>query len=333
MNIIYILQRTLQLLLIVFVAVTINFIIPRLIPGDPVETALATKIAVSGTVSVDVEKVAEAYRAKFGLDQPLWKQYLNYWNDLLHLELGVSLVNFPEPVISGIRSALPWTIGLLSVATLISFFLGSFFGALFAWPGTPTSFNVFVSVLMLLSTIPFFLLGIILLSILVVELGLFPPGGGYSPTRIIGFNLETALDILYHSFVPGLALVLGGIGAWALVMRAMMISVLGEDYVTFAEAKGLSSRRIFLWYGVRNALLPQMTLLALALGSVIGGTVLVEVIFSYPGIGTLLFSAIASKDYFVIQGIVFILIVTLALALFVIDLLYPLLDPRIRYNN
>lgn len=333
MTIRYLVQRTLQLVLIVFIAVTINFILPRLIPGDPIETALATKIAVSGNLSVDVQKVAEAYRAKFGLDQPLWKQYINYWGDLFRLELGVSLVNFPQTVISQIRSALPWTLGLMTVATLIAFGLGSIIGALLAWPRTPRIFHLLVSPLMLLSTIPFFLLGIILLWLFAVEWRVFPAGGGFSPTRIPGFDLGTVLDVVAHSILPALALVLGGVGAWALGMRAMMVSVLGEDYVTFAEAKGLPPRRIFLWYGMRNALLPQVTQLALALGAVLGGTVLVEAMFSYPGIGTLLFAAIAGKDYFVIQGIVLMLILALAGALFVIDLVYPLLDPRIRYHQ
>ena len=332
MTIRYIVQRTLQLLLIVFIAVTINFILPRLIPGDPVEAALSTKIAVSGNISVDVQKVAQQYRAKFGLDKPVWQQYLNYWNDIFHMNLGVSLVNFPETVIAEIRSALPWTLGLLTVATLIAFTIGSLCGALLAWPRTPGWFHALVAPFMLLSTIPFFLLGIILLSVLAGDLRLFPSGGGFSPTRIAGYDLATALDIGYHSMLPALSLVLGGIGAWALGMRAMMVSVLGEDYVTFAEAKGLSSRRIFLMYGMRNALLPQVTQLALALGAVIGGTVLVEAMFSYPGIGTLLFAAIAGKDYFVIQGIVLMLILALAVALFIIDLIYPLLDPRIRYQ-
>ncbi|HXF64081.1 MAG TPA: ABC transporter permease [Caldilineaceae bacterium] len=333
MTIAYLVQRIFQLLLIVVIAVTINFILPRLIPGDPVETALATKIAVSGNVSVDVQKVAEAYRAKFGLDQPLWKQYLNYWQDILRLDFGVSLVDFPEPVINQIRSALPWTVGLLTMATLISFVLGSILGALLAWPRTPAIFQPLVSPLLLLSTIPYFLLGIILLWLFAVEWRLFPAGGGFSPTRIPGRDLGTVLDILYHSILPALSLVLGAVGAWAIGMRAMMISVLGEDYVTFAEAKGLPARRIFLWYGMRNALLPQVTQLALALGGVIGGAVLVEAMFSYPGIGTLLFSAIAGKDYFVIQGIVLMLILSLAGALFIIDLIYPLLDPRIRYHR
>jgi peptide/nickel transport system permease protein len=333
MSITYIVQRTLQLLLIVFVAVTINFILPRLIPGDPIESALATKIAVSGNVSVDVEKVAEAYRAKFGLDQPIWRQYINYWGDIFRFDLGVSLVHFPETVLSRIRAALPWTVSLMMVATLIAFGLGTLFGALLAWPRTPAVFHVLVSPLLLLSTIPFFLLGIILLSIFAVEWRIFPPGGGFSPTLILGRNMESALDILYHAMLPALSIVLGSVGGWAIGMRAMMISVLGEDYVGFAEAKGLNPRRIFMWYGIRNALLPQVTQLALALGAVFGGTVLVEAMFSYPGIGTLLFSAIAGKDYFVIQGIVLILILASAGALFIIDLIYPLLDPRIRYHR
>ena len=333
MSITYFVQRTAQLILIVFIAITINFILPRMIPGDPVESALTTKIALSGNVSVDVQKVAEAYRAKFGLDKPLWQQYLNYLNDILHLEFGVSLVKFPETVISQIRSAMPWTIGLMIVSTIASFTVGSILGALYVWPSTPKLFHILVSPFMLLSTIPFFLLGIILLSLFATELQIFPAGGGFSPTLIRGFNLQTVLDILHHSMLPALSIILGSLGPWALGMRAMMITILGEDYVAFAEAKGLHPRRVFLWYGMRNAMLPQVTQLALALGSVLGGTVLVEAIFSYPGIGTLLFAAIATKDYFVIQGIVLILIFALAGSLFIIDMIYPLLDPRIRYSN
>jgi peptide/nickel transport system permease protein len=333
MSILYIVQRLIQLFLIVFVAMTINFILPRLIPGDPIETALATKIAVSGNVSVDVEKVAEAYRAKFGLDQPLWRQYINYWQDILRFDLGVSLVHFPETVNKRIGAALPWTLGLMVVSTIIAFAIGSILGALLAWPRTPPVFHVFASPFLLLSTIPFFLLGLILLFLFAVEWRIFPAGGGFSPTRIPGRDVATAIDILYHSLLPALSIVLGTIGVWALGMRALMVSVMGEDYVAFAEAKGLHPRRVFLWYGMRNALLPQVTQLALALGAVLGGTVLVEAMFSYPGVGTLLFSAIAGKDYFVIQGIVLMLILALAGTLFVIDLIYPLLDPRIRYQR
>lgn len=333
MSIHYIVQRLAQLLLIVFIAVTINFILPRLIPGDPIEAALATKIAVSGNVSVDVQKVAEAYRAKFGLDQPLWRQYINYWGDIFRFDLGVSLVHFPETVQTRIGGALPWTLGLMVMSTLIAFLIGSVSGALLAWPRTPAIFHALASPFLLLSTIPFFLLGLILLFLFAVEWRIFPAGGGFSPTRIPGRDVGTAIDILYHSLLPGLSIVLGTVGIWAIGMRALMVSVMSEDYVTFAEAKGLHPQRIFLWYGMRNALLPQVTQLALALGGVLGGTVLVEAMFSYPGVGTLLFSAIAGKDYFVIQGIVLMLILALAGTLFLIDLIYPILDPRIRYQR
>jgi peptide/nickel transport system permease protein len=160
----------------------------------------------------------------------------------------------------------------------------------------------------------------------------FPPGGGFDPVAVRGYNLATAIDIGYHALLPAISLVLGAAGFWALGMRSLMVSVLGEDYINFAEAKGLPAGRIFLWYGMRNALLPQVTSLAIALGSIVSGTVLVEAIFNYPGLGGLLYAAITNKDYFVIQGLVVILIFTLAVALFIVDVLYPLVDPRIRYR-
>ena len=333
MSLDYLLARIGQLLLIVFLAITINFLIPRALPGDPIESALQTRMAMTGSYDVNIQEVARVYRAKFGLDKPLWQQYLNYWSDIVHLELGVSLVDFPQPVISKVRGALPWTLGLLGMSTLIDFSLGTLLGALGAWPRTPRFIRAALPPFMLLSAVPFFLLGIMLISIFAVELRVFPPAGGFDPILIVRFNLPTILDILYHAILPALSLVLGGIGAWALGMRAMMVSTLGEDYITFAEAKGLSARRVFFWYGMRNALLPQVTRLAVALGSILSGAVLVEAIFSYPGLGGLLVGAISGKDYFVIQGIVLMLILALALALFVVDLIYPLIDPRIRYGR
>jgi peptide/nickel transport system permease protein len=328
----YVAKRTFQLLLIVFIAVTFNFLIPRMIPGDPVESALQTKIAVSGSVSVDVQAVAAAYRAKFGLDKPLWLQYLNYWGGIFSRDLGVSLVDFPQPVIEKIQAAIPWTLGLLSLSTAIAFALGSVLGALLAWPRAPRALHILVPPFMLLSSVPFFLLAIVLVFTFSVVVPWFPPGGGFDPVLILRFDLPTALDVLYHAVLPALALVLGSVGFWALGMRALTVSVLGEDYITFAESKGLPPQRVFLWYGMRNALLPQITSLAIALGSILSGAVLVEAIFNYPGLGGILFTAIAGKDYFVIQGIVLMLIFALALALFVVDLIYPLVDPRIRYQ-
>lgn len=177
----YVFKRILQLLLIVFIAVSFNFLIPRLIPGDPVESALRTKIAMSGSVSVDVQAVAASYRAKFGLDKPLWLQYFNYWGGIFSRDLGVSLVDFPQPVIQKIQSALPWTLGLLTVSTIISFALGSILGALIAWPRAPAFLHILVPPFMLLSSVPFFLLAIVLVFTFSVLVPWFPTGRRLRP--------------------------------------------------------------------------------------------------------------------------------------------------------
>jgi peptide/nickel transport system permease protein len=161
-------------------------------------------------------------------------------------------------------------------------------------------------------------------------LRLLPPAAGFSPSLILGWNLRSAIDVAQHAVLPALSIVLGAIGFWALGSRALMVGVLGEDYITYAEAKGLPPRRIFLRYGVRNSLLPQITALAIALGTVVSGAVLVEAIFAYPGLGGLLYDAVKANDIFVINGVVTVLILTLGIAVFVIDLMLPVLDPRIR---
>ena len=326
----YLATRFGQLLLIVFIAVSINFIIPRLLPGDPVQTALARLQTSGGAQSMDIQAVSAAYRARYGLDAPIWQQYINYWIDLFRRDLGVSFANFPEKVTTMLGNALPWSVGLLATATLLAFVTGSLLGAKLAWPGAGRGFKAFVPLMMILTSIPFYLLAIILIYIFAVELRWLPPAGGMPTTSIMRFDWATFRDILRHAILPIMSIVLGNIGFWALGMRSQMINVLGEDYITFAEAKGLHPSRIFLWYGMRNALLAQITALALALGTVVSGAVLVEVIFNYPGLGSLLYVAIRGQDYFVIQGVVLMLIVSLAVMLFIVDLLYPLLDPRIR---
>ena len=326
----YLATRFGQLLLIVFVAVSVNFIIPRLLPGDPVATALARLQASGGAQSIDIQAVADAYREKYGLDRDLITQYVNYWADLFRLDLGVSFSNFPQEVSTMIGFALPWSVGLLATATLIAFVVGSLLGARLAWPGAGRPIRSIVPLMMILTSIPFYLLAIILIYFFAVVLRWLPPAGGVDTTPDVRLDLATTQDVLRHALLPCLAIVLGNIGFWALGMRSQMVSVLGDDYITFAEAKGLHPRRIFVWYGMRNALLPQVTALALSLGSVVSGAVLVEVIFNYPGLGNLLYVAIRGQDYFVIQGVVLMLIVTLAVLLFLVELLYPLLDPRIR---
>jgi peptide/nickel transport system permease protein len=329
----YIGRRVVQLLLVIWVATTVNFMVPRLIPGDPVQSMLAQMQVSGGQASFDAEALAAEYNRKFGLDEPLWNQYINYWADLAKGDLGVSLRNSSQSVISKISSALPWSVGLLLVATLIAFVVGSVLGALLVWPRTPRIVGWLASPLLLLSTVPYYLLAIMLIYIFAIVFKMFPPANGFSPTTILGFNWNSAVDIANHAVLPALSIVLGAVGFWALGMRSLMVNVLGEDYITFAESKGLKRSRIFLRYGMRNALLPQVTALALALATVVSGAILVEAIFNYPGLGGLLYGAVLGKDIFVINGVVTVLILSLAFTVFLIDLLYPLIDPRIRHSR
>jgi peptide/nickel transport system permease protein len=327
-------KRFLIFLLIVFLGTSLIFFLPKLAPGrDPVAERLAMLAAQGGVDAREINAMAEAYREKFGLDKPLWQQYLSFMSDILRLDFGYSLALYPTKVIDLIRQALPWTIALLSVSTALAFGIGTLLGGLLGWSRTPRAFRIVVSPFLLMSTIPYYLLGLVLIYIFAFKLKLFPLGGGAQYGVVPTFTLEYVLDVLHHSILPALSIVLAGIGAWALGMRGMMITTLGEDYITLAQARGLSDRRIFFGYATRNALLPQMTALALAVGGIVSGSLLVEAIFRYPGIGSVLFRAISGFDYFVIYGVVFFIIVTIGLATFVLDLVYPLLDPRIRYKR
>lgn len=325
----YVAQRLGIMLLVIFLAVSINFALPRLMPGDPVEAQLNQLMASGGGAVGDVGAMVESYRARFGLDRPVWQQYLFYWESVFRLDLGSSLTNYPERVSDAILGGLPWTLGLLGFATLVSFAVGTLLGGLMGWPRAPRFLRGFGSGVALLSSVPYFLIGMILLYVFAIVFRLFPAGGGMPFGASAGLDWQTLRGIAWHGTLPALSIIAAEIGAWALGMRGMMVSVLGEDYITLADAKGLKPGRIFFWYGMRNALLPQVTKLALSLGHIVSGAILVEVIFSYPGIGFRLYQAIQSKDYFVIQGIVLLLSVSIAIAMFVLDLIYPLVDPRI----
>lgn len=324
----YVLRRFGIMLLVIFLAVSINFMLPRMMPGDPVEAQLNQLMAMGGGVS-DVTAMVESYRARFGLDQPILTQYLAYWQSIFSLDLGVSLAAYPERVTEAILAGLPWTLGLLGFATIVSFVIGSLLGGLMGWPRAPRALRIFGNGVVILSSVPYFLVGMILLYLFAIVFRWFPAGGGLPFGMQVGFNWPTISAIAWHATLPALSIITAEIGAWALGMRGMLVSVLGDDYIALADAKGLKPRRIFLRYGMRNALLPQLTKLALALGHIVSGAILVEVIFSYPGIGFRLYQAIQSKDYFVIQGIVLLLSVSIAVAMFILDLIYPLIDPRI----
>ncbi len=225
---------------------------------------------------------------------------------------------------------MPWTIGLLLTTTVLAFLIGTVLGALTVWQQAPRLFQLLVPLLMIFSAIPFYLIGLTLIYVFANLLQWLPLGGGMGIRTMPSLSLSFVMEILYHSILPALSILLASVGVWALSMRGMMVTVQGEDYMTFADALGLSNRRRFLQYGLRNAILPQVTLLALSLGHVLSGSILVELVFGYPGVGQQLFRAITNLDYFVIYGIVLVLICALAIAMLVVDLIYPLLDPRVR---
>lgn len=333
MQAIYIVKRFGVFLLIVWLAATLNFFLPKLSGQDPVRTKLLQEAALGGYVHAGIEDMVKEYQKRFGLDKPLWRQYVSYLDDVAHGNLNYSIANYPRTVTSMIAEALPWTIGLLGTTTLFSFAAGTILGALLAWPGAPRWMRLLMPPLWALHAIPFFLLGLVLMYLLAFQLPWLPIFGGYSAGATPGLTWNFVLDVLRHAILPALSIVLVSVGGWALAMRGMMVTTMGEDYVTFAEAKGLSSLTIFRDYCMRNAMLPQATGLALSLGQILSGAVLVEVIFGYPGVGDLLFQAIKENDFFLIQGIVLTVIVALGFATFVLDVIYPLLDPRISYRK
>lgn len=328
----YVLRRLGMFVLTVWLGSTIIFIIPRLAPGDPITAMVSRMSAQAGRVE-NSDQIIEAWRARFGLDAPMHIQYLRYMRNLMTFNLGYSLAFFPAEVEALVGRSLPWTLGLLGLATLISFIVGNAIGALLAWRRTPGLARALLPLTLTFTAIPPFMLGILLLYLLAFNLEWLPFAGAYARGLQPGLDLEFILSVIEHGTLPALAIVVTTMGFWALGMRGMMITTDGEDYMILAQAKGLRPGRIFWRYGVRNSILPQVTALALSLGAIAGGTIIVEYIFTYPGMGYLLYQGIINADYTLIQGIVFILIVGVSVAVLILDLLYPLIDPRISYET
>ncbi len=326
-------RRLLLFVAVMWVAASLNFFLPRLASGrDPIRSRLGMQAATGGSFS-GIDELVASYSAKFGLDEPLWKQYLRYLGDVATFDFGYSIANYPARVSDLIGNALPWTILLLTVSTLISFVLGTLAGAFLGWERRPKGIDYFFMPLLTLSAVPYYVLGLILVYFFAFRTTAFPLTGGYDIGTQPEWSLSFIVDAIHHSILPALSIILVQIGSWAIGMRGMMVMTEGEDYMTYAEARGVSHRNIFLRYGVRNAMLPQVTSLALSLGTIVSQAVLVEVVFGYPGIGTLLYRSILGVDYFLIYGIVLLVVFTIALMTLIVDLIYPLLDPRITYQR
>jgi peptide/nickel transport system permease protein len=320
----YLLKKVLLYVFIAWAALTLNFLIPRLMPGDPVRVLMASS---EGQIEPEAR---DAIAAQFGItDDPLIVQYGHYLRDLMHLDMGVSLSNYPVPVGEVISQALPWTLALVGVSTVLSFVLGTTLGVWLAWRRGTWSDHV-LPALTFLNAIPYFWMALILVLILAVTLGWFPYAGGYDRTMFPELSWSFVGSVIYHAALPALTIVLSSFAGWVLQMRNMTVTILGEDYVSMAEAKGLPKRTVLFGYAARNAILPSVTGFALALGGVVGGSMLTEVIFNYPGLGYTLFSAVSAQDFPLMQGLFLIISLAVIAANLIADVAYVFLDPRTR---
>ncbi len=321
-------RRLIPYTITVFVAITANFFIPRLIPGDPI-TTLLNKMAASGASTADGAELVEAYRKQFGLDGSWLTQYKSYILNLLQGDLGPSIMAFPTTVQELLINAVPWTIGLLVVATVISWVLGNLLGALIGWKRESKTNSAILYLSLCLNQVPYYFIALILVFFLAYTLPIFPTTGAFSVIGGRPEGLRLVLDIVYHATLPALSIVISFIGYWIVTMRSLIITTLGEDYILLAEAKGLKRSVILSKYAFRNALLPQVAALGMALGFILNGSILLEIIFNYPGIGALLFLALGNVDYNLMQGVLLLSVLAVLSANFILEMVYPLIDPRI----
>ncbi len=321
----YILRKVGFFFLTLWVAISLNFFIPRLMPGNPAENLIAR---FQGQIS---DKALKAIEIAFGINvnQSMWSQYIEYIKNIFRGEFGVSFVYFPTPVIKIIKQSLPWTLGLVGIATIISFVVGTLMGVYVAWKRNGKWSSSLLVVAIFIRSFPYFWLGLLMLYVFGFVLGWFPMGGAYS-TRNVLHGFAYFESVIYHGFLPALTIVISSLGGWLLTMRNNMISVLAEDYITVAEAKGLKEKEIMLKYAARNAILPSITGFAMSLGFIVGGAILTEIVYSYPGMGYVMYQAVVGQDYPLMQAIFLMISVAVLSANLVADLVYALVDPRVR---
>jgi peptide/nickel transport system permease protein len=306
-----------------WVAITVNFLLPRMMPGNPVQTLIGR---LTGRVT---PQQVHAIELSFGigLRENLVHQYMTYISQLFSGNLGVS-ITLASPVSSILRAAVPWTVGLIGISTIISFVIGTFGGALLGWT-RGSRFDTVIPVATFFQAVPYFFLGTVVLLVFGSTLHWFPVLGAYSPNLIPNFSWTFIYSLIRYGELPVITIVLSSIAGWMLGMRNMMITMIGEDFVLMAVAKGLPRRKVIM-HAARNAVLPSIANLSLAIGLVVSGALLVELVFNYPGVGNLLLQAVLNEDYPLIQGIFLVITMTVLAANLIADLVYLALDPRTR---
>jgi peptide/nickel transport system permease protein len=307
------------------IAVSLDFLIPRLIPGNPVD---AIRARMQGVTMSPATVHALDLQFGVGTDASLWAQYTHFWNDVLHFNFGVSVTAYPAPVSTLIREALPYTLGLIGLATLISFFLGTAIGAIVAWRRGSWMDNL-LPVVTFFQAAPYFFLAFVFINVFAIKLGWFPSELAANSTDFPAFNWTYISDVLDHAILPALTIVIASAAGWIVGMRNVMLTSMDEDYVLVAAAKGLPNRRV-IWYAARNAILPSVSGFALAIGFIVSGSLLTEIVFSYPGLGSLLIQAVQNDDYELMQGLFLIITFAVLAANLIADFVYVFLDPRTR---
>lgn len=293
-------------------------------PGNPVDLLVER---LHGQVQ---PSAVAALKKTFGLtNDSLLAQYGHYLQNLARGDLGRSITFYPTSVGQVINSSIPWTLGLVGVATVISFVLGTLLGVLAAWRRGQWTDSL-LPVTTFLQSLPYFWLALLLVFVFGITVTWLPTGGAYSVDMTPTFTGSFVSSVIYHALLPVVTIVISSIGGWLLSMRNMMVTTLSEDYVTLAEAKGLSRFRVATSYAARNAILPSVTGFGLSLGFVVGGAILTEVIFAYPGVGYTLFQAVQDEDFPLMQGIFLIISLAVLVANLFTDVAYVLLDPRTR---
>ncbi len=327
----FLLPRITTYLLVVWISITIIFFVPRFVPGNPVEAVLGRLMSQSATMDpVLVQSMRETLTELFGLEGTLWEQYTSFLSRVfLTFDFGPSLSNYPTPVSALIARALPWSLGLLLTALLISWTLGNLIGLLAGYHNKSAVSKAIETTAMVIYPIPYYILALLLVILFAYIWPIFPfvfqvsgePG-----------TVPYMISVAYNSFLPLMAIVLVSLGWWIISMKAMAIDTKEEDYVQYARFRGVGDNKIMVGYVARTAILPQVTVLALSIGGVFGGSLITEILFGYPGVGTLIYRAILSSDYNLIVGAVSLSIVAVATATLILDIVYPFIDPRIRYK-
>ena len=326
----YVVRRLFQFALVVFIGISLTFFITHLTPIDPVEQMIASMTAFGDTSPEAVLMMRDALAELYGLEGSLIDQYFDYWGRILSLDFGPSLSAFPTPVSTLIGRALPWTIGLLFTCTLLAWILGNLLGGLAGYYQKSRTLKVLGVIAMGFHPVPYYIIAFVLLILFGYYWPVLPISGGSGQNIAQGFTADYVGSVFRHSILPALSIILVSIGGWFLGMRALVSNIITEDYVVYAELGGVPRRRILPFYIMRNALVPQITGLAMSLGAIFNGAIIVEQVFSYPGLGRLLIGAVYSADYSLVLGVTAISIIAVSASVFLIDILYPLVDPRVQ---